>query len=317
MLSARILAAAAALLAMGLKPLPLVSSTESVLSAKDLARGGDATSSLDLPRLRRVRSTVGGGGSTATSQQQEEKDRYPLLERGFEQTIVEEERDEGEGGGVVQPLIIGGNRASADDYRFYVQCNGCGRCLEEVEKEISVIFLSPTYPLIDRSNHRCCYSRRFASFLYCIPSGATLIAPDMILSAAHCAKKIRRNSKVLVGAFKDWDPDTSGARFHLVEKTEKNPNYNDNEEYDFLVAKLKTPVENPVLVKLNRNVNVPQAAERLKVVGLGQIEDGEYPTYLQEVHVRVLTDSRCRSSYPDGWVTGMLTYSHVSSAMHL
>jgi len=141
----------------------------------------------------------------------------------------------------------------------------------------------------------------YGFYVQCDGCGATLIAPDMILSAAHCAGKIRQGSRVLVGAYEDWK-ETNGAGFYEIRKRDTHPSYNENEEFDFLVAKLTDSVPSPMLVMLNNNDGVPSSDDRLITIGMGKVNSRDYATHLQEVTLRHVSDSECQDAYPSGWV---------------
>jgi len=60
----------------------------------------------------------------------------------------------------------------------------------------------------------------------------------MILSAAHCSKRFKKGTQVLVGAYEDWNDRGSGGRaqFFQVDKVWTHSKFNTNYEYDFLGA---------------------------------------------------------------------------------
>jgi len=145
-------------------------------------------------------------------------------------------------------------------------------------------------------------------FVQCDTCGASLIAPDLILSAAHCKTEIKTGSRALVGAHRDWE-DGGGAQLRQVVKRAMHPKYNLNgeEEYDFLVAKLDRPVVGAQIVRLNTNSGIPREGGTLTVIGFGsQGEDlsykNMYPDVLQEADLDVFNDGECENSFPNGWI---------------
>jgi hypothetical protein len=131
--------------------------------------------------------------------------------------------------------------------------------------------------------------------------GGSLIAPDIVLSAAHCNVNWAPNS-MLVGAYRSDTASSGGVYRTIVEKTQ-HPNFGSNTfANDFLLIRLDRPVTTVGNVKLriNKNRNQPATSKALTVIGLGAItEGGNGPNdkILRKVEVRVISTKRCKAQY--------------------
>jgi hypothetical protein len=126
--------------------------------------------------------------------------------------------------------------------------------------------------------------------------GASLIHEDIVLSAAHC-NEIPEN-QVIVGGYQD-EVVGSGSVARTIVKRVVHPNYNSvTTVNDFVILKLNTPVLTNKPVTLNRVDANPTTGENLVVIGLGTlVENGNTPTYLQEVTVQAVAHATCNSQY--------------------
>jgi len=117
---------------------------------------------------------------------------------------------------------------------------------------------------LSRSDHSC---------------GATLIAPDILLSAAHCNGSIRWAT---LGMYDRDDHNEDhhgdgGRQYVRIDETVTHPFYrwtsgNPDIDYDFLIIKLSSPADATRFqpVRLNRNPSVPgYDNQRLTVAGWG------------------------------------------------
>lgn len=127
--------------------------------------------------------------------------------------------------------------------------------------------------------------------------GASLIAPDVVLSAAHCQGG---EYQATVGrhGLNDTDGESIDVRVEIP-----HPDYNDDTtDNDFMLIFLKSNVTNGdvKMVKLNSDVNVPQVGDAVTVMGWGDVDitdDGiEMPIFLQEVEVNAITNEECNTS---------------------
>lgn len=127
---------------------------------------------------------------------------------------------------------------------------------------------------------------------------ASLIAPDVILSAAHCSG-IGDNS-VIVGAYQKWWGQTSGdAEQRTISERRRHPDYDGSTfENDFLVMKLTEPITNAKPVALNSLSTTPGVDETVTAIGFGAVFEGGWgPRLLQEVDVNYVSHEQCDIEY--------------------
>jgi Trypsin len=131
--------------------------------------------------------------------------------------------------------------------------------------------------------------------------GGSLIAPDLVLTAAHCGTSL---GNVIVGGYKSGSTADGAVRVATV-KAVKHPKYNKNTDaFDFCLFKLASPVDKEV-AKLNFSSGTPSNGQTLTVIGLGALsEGGNSASTLQEVDVNFISTSECNEpSMYDGEIS--------------
>jgi len=125
--------------------------------------------------------------------------------------------------------------------------------------------------------------------------GASLIARDIILSAAHCNPV--RSNKVRIN-MSDND-DNRGIVRYIVERR-PHPNYNARTtNYDYMIMKLNEPVPSGIVetIDLNDDGDIPSRSQVLTVIGFGALSEGGYQSdTLQEVDVRYVPTEQCNTN---------------------
>ena len=128
--------------------------------------------------------------------------------------------------------------------------------------------------------------------------GASLIAPDVVLSAAHCDPTGSNliGWSALVGAYDTYD-DSRYGEFVSISDEVIHPNYDDwTVNNDFMLLKLAKSVSTPV-VGLNKDPNNPntsQGGTMLTVIGVGATSEGGYGSdVLLKVDVPSVSDNTC------------------------
>ena len=131
-----------------------------------------------------------------------------------------------------------------------------------------------------------------------------MIAPDILLSAAHCNGP---EPNIYVGAYRAGGKEVDGAIRRKIVKKVKHPQYRQHgfRSNYFILLKLDEPVTTIEPIGLNFDTDEPQAGDTLTVIGLGLTTDqeGSEPDILRKVDVKYVLTSECngRSGY-DGEV---------------
>jgi hypothetical protein len=132
--------------------------------------------------------------------------------------------------------------------------------------------------------------------------GGTLIAPDMILTAAHCQSWIdtahihRYDFRDKSDGYMEMDP----AFIHV------HPEFTPSTfQADFSVVGLGRPVPSAPIVRLNTDASVPSANDPVVVIGWGAINVTDpsntiYPNRLQKAHINYITNEECEKAEVQG-----------------
>lgn len=140
--------------------------------------------------------------------------------------------------------------------------------------------------------------------------GASLIARDMVISAAHCAGG---SYDAIIGRHDHGDRD--GETVDVVAEY-THPSYSKNtNNYDVMVLKLARPTEAVVTpVKINSSGSTPSTNAAVTVVGWGVTEWGSTSDELKEVEVTVVSEQSCRSSYYKSYGYNAITDAMLCAA---
>jgi len=130
--------------------------------------------------------------------------------------------------------------------------------------------------------------------------GGSLVAPNLVLTAAHCGSipgGVRVGSISARGLYNGM-----GAEASVIRKI-RHPQYNDlTVANDFMLLQLDRDIDTSIYkpVNLNFNSNLPSTSEMLTVAGFGTLStDGNQPNYLRKVNVPVVSYQTCSNQYSD------------------
>eukprot|EP00591_Stephanopyxis_turris_P008546 CAMPEP_0195517014 /NCGR_PEP_ID=MMETSP0794_2-20130614/9509_1 /TAXON_ID=515487 /ORGANISM="Stephanopyxis turris, Strain CCMP 815" /LENGTH=384 /DNA_ID=CAMNT_0040645743 /DNA_START=153 /DNA_END=1305 /DNA_ORIENTATION=+ len=147
------------------------------------------------------------------------------------------------------------------------------------------------------------FDTSFSTYSRC---GGTLIAPDIILTAAHCLLPI---DFVRINQHDINDPNDAYEEFTVIQKVQ-HPNYRPRSyNYDFGLMKL-SGVSSYQPISLNDDPNVPVNDKELTVIGWGTTSVNSYrpAEVLLESNVSYMPNDACieKSRYPTGQVTNAM-----------
>jgi len=139
--------------------------------------------------------------------------------------------------------------------------------------------------------------------------GGALVAPDVVLFAAHCQNW--KDRQISIGAY-ERATLTYGAQERYCEQWIADPTYDGlTFNNDFALCKLNEPAfidESKVRLVMNDDSTVPEDGENLIVMGLGTLtEGGAGPQFVHNVTVPTISNQDCNAptSY-DGDITSAM-----------
>ena len=160
---------------------------------------------------------------------------------------------------IADPKIIGGSTATVGDYMFFS----------------SVIASSP----------QLC--------------GATLVAPDILISAAHCSEAFSTGAIVGAshqGGYTYWSPGS--VQVSVVSQVIYS-GYVSPAENDIMIVKISPPVTGIAPATMNFDASLPSAGQSLTIIGFGQTSSSAVNTSLtlQQAQVTALTNDQCTAVF--------------------
>jgi trypsin len=127
--------------------------------------------------------------------------------------------------------------------------------------------------------------------------GASLIHPDILLTAAHCQKGLAKAGVVFVGAHK-LDALATAAEKRTLIRQYPHPDSGFLElKGDLMLLQLNQPITNLSVVTLNTDPDLPSLDSTLTVIGFGTTLTDRLSDSLQEVDVYPVDPDTCVRQY--------------------
>jgi secreted trypsin-like serine protease len=146
----------------------------------------------------------------------------------------------------------------------------------------------------------------FQSGLYS-SCGGSLIARDMILTAAHCLGSVDDpivQIYAIVNYTRSIGVTGSFTKYEFIREISKliiHPKFDGvKASNDLALLLLKKPVNGVPLIKLNNVLRLPSVGQNLTVIGHGDVNNqGAVPDYLMEVSIKAISQKDCndKNSY--------------------
>jgi len=171
--------------------------------------------------------------------------------------------------------------------------NGTGKYAGSTDRIVNGVEVNPKF--------------KYPWMVYGNGCGASLVAPNTLLSAAHCAGIFTPGHQIRLGAH-DITDQTEDVELFSVEEAIRHPNYNSNTlNYDFMMIKLNGQSTKQVVQLDNGDdTGLTSSGADLIVMGWGAINSGgPSSAVLLEAEVDVVGNPTCNSKY-NGQITGQM-----------
>lgn len=130
--------------------------------------------------------------------------------------------------------------------------------------------------------------------------GASLVAPDVVLTAAHCGPAFP--DQAIVGTYRLKDPNVAGSYKVDIVKKLYNPDFVTYEANDLLLMKISPAITSIAPITLNFNASLPVMSDILTIMGIGLTTyASDSLSYLagvlRKAQVNVISTQQCMSRF--------------------
>lgn len=134
--------------------------------------------------------------------------------------------------------------------------------------------------------------------------GGSLIAPDVVLSAAHCLEEGDSIPRVYINIRDITEPLQDGEEMINVEEAVLHPDYDDTtKENDVMILKLESPSTKQPVAYDNGNADTSEG-DPVTVMGFGTTSSGGSSSdVLLEVEVDIVSNEKCNAQYGGSGIT--------------
>jgi V8-like Glu-specific endopeptidase len=180
---------------------------------------------------------------------------------------------------------------SKNENRVFIDQNNVERALQITPRIIGGTITEPgQYPY-------------FATLVGSRICGATLIHPDILLSAGHCQRAFAAEPMVFVGAHEVDGMHVTAAATRIIVRQYPYPDINFTSwENDLTLFQVDHPVNSLPPVQLNSDPEAPSPNSTLTVIGFGITQTGSLSTFLREVDVYPVDSDTCIRQYTEATI---------------
>jgi trypsin len=133
--------------------------------------------------------------------------------------------------------------------------------------------------------------------------GATLIHPDILMSAGHCQRAFAAETMVFVGAHEVDNTHVTASETRVIVRQYPYPDLDFTSwDNDLTLFQLNRPVLSLPPVRLNSDTALPSPDSILTVIGFGATQTGGLSEFLREVDIYPVDSDKCILQYNEATI---------------